>query len=789
MKKRGKAQASMEYMLIVGLVFAILVPTVYVFYSYSIEVSDDVIQAKLEKIVNDVINNADKVYYLGEPSKATIKFDMPDKVFEVSITPDQKEISFKYGDPEQYKEVFGISKVKLKSYLVDEDITPGIKEVHLLARKDHVLMFTGNESFAKAYWCAYYTANQIIDKAKLVYNDQKHRALHFRFPVDCEGIVQDISIDDSKEVSVIVEVGDEIKDIIVDSSTPLSLIEVIPLTTADYDLMYASNKVNIVDPLCRDTDGDGYGTVMESTMCDPFFLWDCDDNLADDATQYTGPAVGLTAFDVHPSAFDICDGVDNNCNDLIDEGCGPTGEICDGVDNDGNTEIDEGCDDDNDDYCDSSLSYIAYSPDAAELAANPNLCTVGNDCEFDDDDNVYPGAPELCDGIDNDCDDPAKIEGSGEIYYEVIEATCGDGNDNDCDGMTDCDDDNCYVSADCPHYYVFVTSGVYPGNLGGLTGADALCQAEADAIPKLLGKTFKAWISDSTDIASQRLSHSVSSPYILTDDTTLIAFDWTDLTDGSIQNPLSKDANGASVSTTYVWTAVSNDGTLTSMGASQDWICNDWMSSDSAHRGLHGLSDSDVYWTSTLQTRICSEPNRLYCFEQPAPSYVFVTSGSYDGDLLAAAQSAGYTGINGLEAADYFCQEEASAAGLAGTFKAWISDDSTHASQRLNHADGDYLLTDGTLIANDWDDLVDGQLSANINKDADTNDVGSVNVWTDTDFDGKLIPNFNCNYWTSNDPTHFGKIGITSSSTFTWSYFSATDFTCDTPLHLYCMQQ
>jgi len=31
----------------------------------------------------------------------------------------------------------------------------------------------------------------------------------------------------------------------------------------------------------------------------------------------------------------------------------------------------------------------------------------------------------------------------------------------------------------CPKY-VFVTAGLYNGNLGGLTGADAICQSEAN---------------------------------------------------------------------------------------------------------------------------------------------------------------------------------------------------------------------------------------------------------------------------------------------------------------------
>ncbi len=62
-----------------------------------------------------------------------------------------------------------------------------------------------------------------------------------------------------------------------------------------------------------DQDGDGWGGVISQTFCNtPPLGWvqvtgDCDDN---------DPAV-------FPGAVEVCDGLDNNCNGQIDEGCNP----------------------------------------------------------------------------------------------------------------------------------------------------------------------------------------------------------------------------------------------------------------------------------------------------------------------------------------------------------------------------------------------------------------------------------------------------------------------------------
>ncbi len=84
---------------------------------------------------------------------------------------------------------------------------------------------------------------------------------------------------------------------------------------------------------------------------------------------------------------------------------------------------------------------------------------------------------------------------------------------------------------------VFVTKNRYTGNLGGATGANAKCQAEA--VETGLKGAFKAWTEKPVQDPYQTFVKS-SVPYILIDGS-VIADDWEDLVDGHCQSNLDID--------------------------------------------------------------------------------------------------------------------------------------------------------------------------------------------------------------------------------------------------------
>jgi hypothetical protein len=99
---------------------------------------------------------------------------------------------------------------------------------------------------------------------------------------------------------------------------------------------------------------------------------------------------------VYPAALEICDGLDNNCNGQVDEVVKSTFYR----------------DADGDGYGDLSLSTQACTPPAGYVVDNRDC----NDDPANGGPTVYPGALEICDGLDNDCNGQVD-DGVKPIFY------------------------------------------------------------------------------------------------------------------------------------------------------------------------------------------------------------------------------------------------------------------------------------------------------------------------------------------------------------------------------------
>jgi YD repeat-containing protein len=153
---------------------------------------------------------------------------------------------------------------------------------------------------------------------------------------------------------------------------------------------------------------------------------------------------------------------------------------------------------------------------------------------------------------------------------------------------------------------VFVTSTLYkPGdNFLGLAGADAACQTRAETAG--LKGTYKAWLSDATAPAKDRIKNG---KYVLLDNS-VIATSSADLIDGNITSAIKINENGNTVSSPIqAWTGTMANGEATAH-------CNRWSSSD--YDGTYGnITLVNSGWTNDSHTS-CSNSYRFYCFQTSA---------------------------------------------------------------------------------------------------------------------------------------------------------------------------
>ncbi len=183
---------------------------------------------------------------------------------------------------------------------------------------------------------------------------------------------------------------------------------------------------------------------------------------------------------------ETCDGVDNNCNGVSDDGfacvrgrsgiscltgCGTVGaytcsatcapgacaaiEVCNGCDDDGDGSVDEGvtvicyADADDDGWAVSGAVTGAFCAVAGRMAeggcpvnwTQRNPAATGSDC-VDDDASRNPGQSELCNGVDDDCDGAIDDGASALCTASSAQTVCLAGRCvvTGCDpGRADCD--------------------------------------------------------------------------------------------------------------------------------------------------------------------------------------------------------------------------------------------------------------------------------------------------------------------------------------------------------------
>lgn len=176
---------------------------------------------------------------------------------------------------------------------------------------------------------------------------------------------------------------------------------------------------------------------------------------------------------------------------------------------------------------------------------------------------------------------------------------------------------------------LFVTSESYNGNLGGLAGADAKCNLEAQAAGFTSG-SWKALLSDSATDARERVPFNWGTLKRI-DGSTIIATSWSDLWDGSIQNPVLLSATQNSLLTTSTLTYSTTEG-LRAGTVAANTNCQNWLFNGTSvapfNVGASGSTASSWISNNGSSPSSCgATTTSLYCIEDnPAGTDLTPTS-------------------------------------------------------------------------------------------------------------------------------------------------------------------
>lgn len=133
--KFKKAQAGIEYLIVVGFVTFIVIGILGIAFFYSNSVRDKIKTTQLSNFANKLISTCESVFYAGEPSKATITAYLPENVDSIEIL--DNELIFTYQTSTGVNKISFSSNVPISGTLGSSS---GLRRIQVLAQQNQVVI-------------------------------------------------------------------------------------------------------------------------------------------------------------------------------------------------------------------------------------------------------------------------------------------------------------------------------------------------------------------------------------------------------------------------------------------------------------------------------------------------------------------------------------------------------------------------------------------------------------------------------------------------------------------------
>jgi len=100
LKGSSRAQVAMEYLIIIGFVAIITLPLVIIFQTHSRDTTEEITSIQVYQISKKIADGAETVFYLGEPSRITLKAYFPENIESISLGNNEIIFIMKRGEKE-----------------------------------------------------------------------------------------------------------------------------------------------------------------------------------------------------------------------------------------------------------------------------------------------------------------------------------------------------------------------------------------------------------------------------------------------------------------------------------------------------------------------------------------------------------------------------------------------------------------------------------------------------------------------------------------------------------------
>ena len=424
-----------------------------------------------------------------------------------------------------------------------------------------------------------------------------------------------------------------------------------------------------------------------------------------------------------PGLVEACDLVDNDCDGMVDDNTGAVNWYADA---------------DEDGFGNARRAVRSCAPPVDPADPTLTFALIAFDCD-DTRDTVNPASPEICDGIDNDCNGRADFVISGTNLE-----------DDDRDGFPDA---ACSPGGDCRD----TDATTYPGAPELCDDRDNDCDDVVDD-----GTVIQSWYLDNDRDGDGDASGTgvMSCPPIA---------------GRVVPHGIDNNCDGSAVGEDLDGDGFRALGSVCEGGPRAALPANDCDDTRASVRPggvdtCNGLDDDCDGVTDQPGALLCSTAQvcslgSCECVADRGDCSAAVpgceanlqagrtTCGDCTTTCGTGARCAGGTcrtsvrrvfvssapvlaNMGGAAGADMRCQGFADAANLGGSWRAWLSTDTSSPSTRFTQSTVPYVTTRGVTVASSWTDLTDGTLAAPIDADEYGRLRPSYEAWTATSNSG-----------------------------------------------------